>query len=167
MTKQVSITYDTELQKLIVRCPYWANDLIKLVPSVRWNKTRKAWVAPVTRKNVEEIERHLVPHADVSEGAREWMDKSKTPPMTEFVAGHFPFWYPFKRDPAPYQQKCIDKAYPHEAFAVFADPGTGKTKMALDLTCSWRMEDKIGALLIITKRTLRYNWTLETEKDAP
>jgi integrase len=69
MNKQVAITYDTELQKLVVRCPYWANDLIKLIPSVRWNKTRKAWV--ITKgKDRKRIKLGLYPQLSLAEARK-------------------------------------------------------------------------------------------------
>lgn len=169
MNRQITIDYDDKLEKLAITCPMWANDLVKSLPSLRWNKSRRAWVAPVTRKNVEAIDTTLLPLRDgvtVTAAARERMDAAKLAVVQRNSGPGFPFWYSFRVDPRKYQLKALQKGYPQKAFGLFMDPGTGKSKVFIDFACARRMEDLIGGWLIICKRTLRDNFYDQIEQHA-
>ena len=43
--------------------------------------------------------------------------------------------YKFKTEPYEHQKDALKKCWNKEAFAIFAEMGTGKTKIALDNAC--------------------------------
>ena len=43
--------------------------------------------------------------------------------------------YKFKTEPYEHQKDALGKCWNKEAFAIFAEMGTGKTKIALDNAC--------------------------------
>ena len=161
MSRQISIDWDDDLQKLVLTCPFWANDVVKQLPAIRWNKTRRAWTVPLTRKNVEQIEQSIMPiegGVSVTDAAREAMERVKAAVAQASAGPGFPFWYSFKTEPRKYQFKALQKGYPNSAFGLYMDPGTGKSKVFIDFACARRMENLIGSWLIIVKLTLRDNW---------
>ncbi len=161
MNKRLLIDYDDKIEKFTIICPMWANDLVKSLPSVRWNSSRRAWLSPVTRRNIEVIEERLstLTGVELTDAAKAKIEASKNVAnkATANKAG-WPFWYSFKTDPRKYQMKALQKGYPLDAFGLFMDPGTGKSKTVIDLACAYRMEGIIGSWLIICKHTLRDNW---------
>lgn len=163
---QIVIDYDDKLKKLLIKAPFFANDIIKGVPSVRWNKTHHAWAAPLIKKNIEEIEKKLNGLARITPAAAEMMAKAKEQAEQIISDDVWPFWYRYKTEPRNYQKKCNIKLYPVEANAIISEPGTGKSKMAIDMFCARRMEGKIGTLLIICKLTLRDNWVDQIREHA-
>ncbi len=94
------------------------------------------------------------------------MDRAKEEVERMVTGDAFLFFFCFKTEPRKYQSKCLTKLYPVQASAIISDPGTGKSKMALDLFCARRMEDKIGSLVIICKYTLRDNWVDQIEQHS-
>lgn len=167
MTMQIKIDYDDKLQKLVIKAPFFANDLVKSIPSVRWNKTRHAWAVPLLKKNIEEIEQKLHGLAEVTPAANEAMARAKEQVTRMITDDVWPFWYSYKTEPRKYQKKCNEKLYPVEACAIISEPGTGKSKMAIDMVCARRMEDKIGSLVIVCKYTLRDNWAEQISLHSP
>ena len=43
--------------------------------------------------------------------------------------------YKFKTEPYEHQRDALKKCWDKESFAIFAEMGTGKTKIALDNAC--------------------------------
>lgn len=172
MNRKLTIAYDEKIEKFVITCPMWANDLVKQLPSVRWNASRRGWAAPVTRRNVEVMEDRMLTleGVEVTAEARAKMDESKAAIERSKPDNNkpgWPFWYSFKTDPRKYQLKALQKAYPTDAFGMFMAPGTGKSKTVIDLACAYRMEGLIGSWLIICKNTLRDNWVDQLLTHSP
>jgi hypothetical protein len=164
MNPQIHIDYADG--RLLIRCPFYANDLVKDLPSRRWSKAKQAWAVTMVRKNVEQIRVKLQPFATITPAAQEAMarvEKASAKP----VKSTFPAWYPFKTQPLKHQWPALHQGYGLNSFALFMDMQTGKSKVAIDLNCCWRMENKIQAVAIACKRTLRDNWVVQWETHAP
>lgn len=156
MTRRIEVDYDVHDRRLVIRCPFYANDLIKLLPSYRWSKSKKAWLVPLTKRNVERLRSDdIAPYCNVTEAAMEAMKKVDVQVRS---GDEWPSWYTFKRQPRKHQMEALKKGYGLDAYALFMDMQTGKSKVAIDLCCAWRMEGKIDAVLILCKLTLRENW---------
>ena len=163
-----NLIIDANLAQFVITCPLWANEFVRNLPNRRWSKSKKAWTAPVIRANVEAVER-LIPMAGVhlTQNGQDaikayYADRDKVD-----VGAGFPHWYPFKRPPRKHQVAALNKAYGKNAFAFFMDMQTGKSKTLIDTLAALRMEGKIQAALIITKRTLRRNWVNAFNDDCP
>lgn len=160
---------DSDGKLFIITCAMWENDFVKGLPNRRWSKSKRAWTAPIIRANVEEIKR-VAGDADVE----------TTPGYAAAVSRYeaqragaginesgFPAWYKFKRLPLKHQMDALNKAYKHNAFALFMDMQTGKSKTAIDLVTAHRMEGHIQAVLVLTKKTLRGNFANALADDCP
>lgn len=160
------ITIDSDGKQFIITCPIWANDLVRGLPNRKWNKTKRAWTAPIIRANVEAIDAIDKPMMTV--GAIDVMATYKKEKQAESAPGAgFPSWYPFKRPPLKHQVDALNKAYKHRAFAFFMDMQTGKSKTVIDTVTAHRMEGHIQAVLVLTKKTLRGNFANALEDDCP
>ena len=66
--------------------------------------------------------------------------------------------YKFKTKPYKHQIDALEKCWDKEAFAIFAEMGTGKTKIALDNACMLYNQGKIDRLLVIAPKGVYMNW---------
>jgi hypothetical protein len=164
----IDVDFDPSDNRLLVRCPYYANDLIKDLPSYRWSKTKRAWLVPLIRKNVEALRSDkLRPYVSMTKAANEAILTLDRAVAVSKDRTTFPAWYPFKTEPRKHQRRALDKGYSLRAFAMFMDMQTGKSKTAIDLCAVHRMEGKIGAILILVKRSLRRNWLRQFNLHCP
>ncbi len=158
MNENMTIDVDAKGRNFLIRCPLWCNDLVRNLPSRRWSKTARAWVAPILRQNVTEVGR-LVSMAGVAVTAAA---VNAIAAHRERLNGHvktgFPAWYKFKTEPMGHQREALDKFYGLKSWALFLPTQTGKSKTAIDLCVAHRMEGRIKGMLIFTKFTLRGNW---------
>lgn len=168
MNEKIRIDFDKKTSQFFITCPFYANELVRGLPSVRWRKAVKAWGAPLIRKNVEYIDRQLRPFAEMTDGAeREIEEAKKRYAAMDTGAKGFPTWYPFKTEPLPHQLECLNKLYGLEGAAIFMDPGLGKSKVAIDINCALRMEGKIDAWLVVCKFSLLENFAAQIMEHAP
>ena len=66
--------------------------------------------------------------------------------------------YKFKTEPYEHQKDALKKCYDKEAFAIFAEMGTGKTKIALDNACILYNRGKIDRLLVVAPKGAYMTW---------
>ena len=66
--------------------------------------------------------------------------------------------YKFKTKPYEHQSDALKKCWNKESFAVFAEMGTGKTKIALDNVCILYNKGKINRLLVIAPKGAYMTW---------
>ena len=162
---KIQITYDREKHRFVIRCPFHANELVMDIPSRRWHKASRSWLAPALRQNVAYIQEVLRPLADIDDRAEEAIAGYLAEAVMPGKNG-FPSWYPYKTKPMKHQSRNANYLYGLKAMGVFNDMGTGKTKLAIDLACAMRMEGKINTVLVLCKYTLRKNWEAEWQKHA-
>jgi len=66
--------------------------------------------------------------------------------------------YKFKTEPYQHQKDALTKCWNKTAFAIFAEMGTGKTKIALDNACILYNKGKIDRLLVVAPKGAYMNW---------
>ena len=66
--------------------------------------------------------------------------------------------YKFKTKPYEHQRDALKKCWNKEAFAIFAEMGTGKTKIALDNACILYNLGKIDRLLVVAPKGAYMTW---------
>ena len=72
--------------------------------------------------------------------------------------------YKFKTEPYEHQKDALKKCWNKEAFAIFAEMGTGKTKIALDNACILYNKGKIDRLLVVAPKGTYMTWV---EQEIP
>jgi len=66
--------------------------------------------------------------------------------------------YKFKTKPYEHQRDALKRCWNKEAFAIFAEMGTGKTKIALDNACILYNQGKIDRLLVVAPKGAYMTW---------
>ena len=72
--------------------------------------------------------------------------------------------YKFKTEPYEHQKDALKKCWNKESFAIFAEMGTGKTKIALDNACILYNKGKIDRLLVVAPKGTYMTWV---EQEIP
>ena len=76
--------------------------------------------------------------------------------------------YKFKTEPYEHQKDALKKCWNKEAFAIFSEMVTGKTKIALDNACILYNRGKIDRLLVVAPKGAYMNWVdLEIPTHVP
>lgn len=160
---------DSDGKQFLISCQMWENDFVRNLPNRKWNKSKRTWIAPIIRANVDAIEKIIADgDTDVTDAADAALTAYRNEKSAATARGAgFPTWYPFKRPPRKHQMEALNKAWGKNAFAFFMDMQTGKSKTAIDYTTALRMDGKIQAWLILTKKTLRGNWLNALADDCP
>ena len=157
----VLIDYIEANGRFTVKAPPWLVDQCRSIPSRRFVKTTRIWVAPGTRINAAYLLR-VFSAAEWTRGAQA-AATTLTTRETEEDLPPFPAWYQFKTKPFQHQLTALNKAWPRSKFALFMEMGTGKTKTAIDLASCRAMDNQIGAALIVCPLVVVRNWQREIE----
>ena len=63
-----------------------------------------------------------------------------------------------------YQKQAVEKIKNLEYAAIFHEQGLGKSKIAIDLLTWWLYNNKLDTVVVVTKKSLLYNWDNEFRK---
>ena len=71
--------------------------------------------------------------------------------------------YVYKTTPYDYQQEALDKmeGAPGNVFALFCEPGTGKTKMGIDKAGELWSEGRIDSVIVVAPKGVHTQWIIE------
>lgn len=73
--------------------------------------------------------------------------------------------FSFKIPPSTWQQEFYSKVGDHNAFALFAEPGAGKTKAAIDLAFMRYAAGQIDAVIVVAKKDVHQQWIRDALPD--
>lgn len=167
MNHQMHIDFDDG--RFLIRCPKWANDIVRMLPDRRFSKSKQGWTAPLLRQNAEKMgEIMKMGGVTTTPRARAALDDYlKRAAATRASGERFPSWYRFKRTPRKWQMEALNKKWAKKTFALHADRRTGKCSVAINYGCAKRMAGEIDNMLVCVKLSGRRTWVEEFEKDAP
>lgn len=69
--------------------------------------------------------------------------------------------YQHRVQPYPHQAEALTRSWRKRAFALFMDPGLGKTKVVIDTTALMYREGKLKALVVIAPNEVHEQWVVE------
>lgn len=169
----VEVTYNVNNRKLVLRCPFIYNGAIaKGFPSKRFDQKKAAWVIPLCRKNVEEMDRlhEKSKNGDfnmtISPVALAEMEKLRVKAMTP-VEVPLPAGLVFKTEPMDHQFKYLSQFHASKVDAVFAEMGTGKTLMATMKGSALLQRQLVNSLFVACPVSVRSNWSEELMRHLP
>jgi len=154
----IHIDYNESNGRFLIDCPFHKVNVVRALPSRRWEAKKKVWSAPAIRANARAMKE--IPDfatAKFTEVAKKAFDKAIAPAEVNRV-GSFPAWYKFRTEPWSHQKKALDKVYGLQAFALWMDMRTGKSAVTINLMSAYRMEGKIQAVVIVCPMSIRKNW---------
>jgi SNF2 family DNA or RNA helicase len=69
--------------------------------------------------------------------------------------------YEYRTEPFDHQREVLEATWDREAFAVFWEQGTGKTKLLLDTAAALYQAGKIDCLFVVAPNGVHRNWIAE------
>lgn len=151
--KPIHVGLDPKHGKFLISCAFVDNGRAAALPSRRWDKKNRHWVAPVVRQNVEII--------------RTWRDALYTPEARALVDTYetnlvkirryvdFPKDFKYYTKPRPIQAEAVQYLYRTNVNMLVARVGAGKTKIWLDLTTARRVAGHTNAGVIVLPLSIR------------
>lgn len=128
-------------------------DLVKGVPHRWWNDNTKKWYAPVTPRVVQYLRRFT------GREQTEMLDKA----LSDLGPRAIPIGFQFKTKPYPHQEEALRRMAHKAAFALFMEPGLGKTKTIIDDSNLALGMGVIQAQAIVCPNSIKSNWADEIE----
>ncbi len=168
---KIIVDYNPSKSRFEITVPFVMNGVAQAMPSRRWNKSLRKWVAPLVKRNVEYIMNNIaiMSCAEITPAAQEAIINHKQRQQKKAIR-KFPEWYQHKLPPRKHQLPPLDKFYGAEYGGLFYPVGTGKSKIAIDLTAAKAMSgDDIGidAAVILCPYSIRKNWLKQLEEHCP
>jgi hypothetical protein len=171
----VASSVDFDGKFLLVSVPYNSADMLAVqkMPQRRWVPTKKVWQGRPSLQNLLYLEQAL-PGATWSQAAKAEFNQStsKEKQRHDIRTGKDSVdlsvlkGVPFRVPPMEHQKKGLVLGRDQMAFAYLMDPGTGKTKLALDDAAhNWR-SDRIDAVLVLAPNSVKTNWVSWDGDDA-
>lgn len=167
MANEIHVTYDDKLRRLIFRAPMHLNDVIRSLPSRRFDPKSKTWKAPLVKQNVLHIKENAHKYDfKIDMLAQAAIDNfeimTKGPVHTEFPRK----WYAESgnRPPLPHQWFMLDYGWNLDSFALIAAMGTGKTYVTINTAMARWKYNGLRQLHIITLKNLHNTWRKEFKK---
>ena len=161
------ITLNTNTGRVHIEATLSYNDAIRRIPNVRFEKRRAIWVAPLIRRNIEEMQNGLfkLPNVEVEQAVLDRIaELSAAAPVIR--KEKFPADYEFKTKPFPYQLDALDHMWSTPLSALFMEMGTGKSKTFIDYACAKFKAGEIDSVVVMCFIPLRSNWVDEWNTHA-
>jgi len=160
----------TEIARLVlqgdfihVKCRVWDRHRVKGAPVCKWNKKLDCFVMPVINENLKYVA-DVYDEDEISDGIKSLL-RIRAEKMK--MIGNFPAWYKFKMSPREYQMDALNKAWPHDSFALFMQMRTGKTFVTINLMAARAQEGNVNAMLVICPTSAKPVWDIEMAKHCP
>lgn len=159
------VTFNDAGQQFEIRVPYHDNYRAKSAPERKWDPKSKAWLLPSTIQTALYINRTFF-NGEVDHIAKKQVDRLLANPV-EPCGETWPENFIFKTDPMRHQMDALQYMYPLRVGALFAEMGTGKTKIAIDLAAARWLDGYIANLLVICPSAIKDTWVREINKHGP
>lgn len=124
------------------------------------------WEAKPLKGNARYIRQLFEKRAEITPAARDKLDELLAQDIADLGLS-WPLDYRFKTEPYSKQLEALRFIHNKPAWALFADMGTGKTKMTLDLFSMYAKAGVVQGLIAVSRVSLRQNWIDEVEKHVP
>ena len=149
------LTYNEEKNLFVFECPIYLNDIARAIPNRRWSPKHKAWLAPALRLNAQYF-REILINVDHSPEAKAKIEEQES--AKPILRNGFPSWFKFKTEPWKFQRDRLNHLYGQRIGGLYMDPGTGKTKLWLDIVAALRAEGKIDQALVNCPYSVFRDW---------
>lgn len=148
--------------KIGIEChPRDSGVIRRTIPGVRWNSTRQFWYATLSRITGKAV--LALPEVECSaELAGAIESTNRALPTRPFPPAYRPKTTPYK-----HQLAGMAHLYGKDRAAVVSEPGTGKTKMAIDAMSAMYLDGLVHAVLIACPVNVRNTWKREFETHCP
>lgn len=148
--------------KVAIECrPSDSGVVRRTVPGVRWSSTKNLWYASLSRITGTAV--LALPGVECAEDLIKAVESAKC----SLLVRPFPPSYSPKTVPYKHQLSGMAHLYGRDRSAVVSEPGTGKTKMAIDAMSAMHIDGLVSAVLIACPVSVRNTWLREFEMHCP
>ena len=152
MKTAIAIDFNADRRRLVLKADFMYLDVLRALPSRRFDSKTKAWHAPLVKSNVRYLQ-GLEGRVDfaitpAAQAAMNDLDRLSAPPAL------VPFpreWFDGKRPPMPHQWEMLDRGWGLRGYALFATMGLGKTYTTIHTAMARHAAGHITRLLIDRK----------------
>lgn len=163
------VDFNKALNRFEIYVPFALNEIAKAFPNRVFDRAKRVWAAPAIRVNVRHIKE--IAHEklfDLTPAALGFVnsfdvDSSGYSPTDKFPKSDE--W--FKTRPRDYQRKILDYFWGSDKGALFAEMGTGKSKVAVDMAAAAYEVGRIDTALVISPASLKSNWVEQLSDHCP
>lgn len=168
MNNQIKVEYHEKTKKLALTSPFHLADVMREFPARRFDPKTKRWMLPLVAANIRHFEevRHKYQFEITDPAAialHNFETLNKGPVHVPFPLHVYKFPDP-NRQPFEHQLGMLNDAWGLDAFAWFAEMGTGKTFTTIHLAIAKYLAGEIDQVCIIAPSTLRRTWLKELAK---
>lgn len=150
--------------RFVIKAPFHAVGLCQGIPSRRFVKSSKAWVAPVTRLNAKYL---LEVFASASWDPAALAAAKAMSQEVVIRREPFPAGYQWKTIPDPHQREALTKVWGLKNHGLFMDRGTGKTKTTIDFISAKALTGEINAAVVVSPLSMVLSWRDEILVHSP
>lgn len=128
-------------------------------PKRFWNTTTRTWEIP--ESDLDLLLQALSGYEyNISyDREKEIKENNVQKVSNTIIPDKIPDWYKFKTEPYKHQIDGVNYGLSHDCFLLADEPGCGKTKQMLDLSCILKQQENIKHVLIVAcVNGLKYNW---------
>lgn len=147
-------------RNIVVFCSTEQNRVIRKIPTAAWSTTIGAWV--IRPSKVAWGTLSAIPGVEFDGCAESIYGATKIKDEIQW-----PNWYRPKTEPYSHQLNGSAKIFGRRESAIFAEPGTGKTKMAIDAVSAKYSAGEIDRVLVLSPKSVRAVWVREFAAHCP
>lgn len=147
-------------KNIVVFCPEAQNRTIRKIPAASWSNTIGAWVIRPSKVAWDALS--SIPGVEFDGCAESVYEGTKLKDEVQW-----PKWYRPKTVFYSHQLSGSAKIFGRRESAIFAEPGTGKTKMAIDGVSAKYMAGEIDRVLVLSPKSVRAVWVREFATHCP
>lgn len=147
-------------RNIVVFCPVEQNRVIRKIPAATWSATIGAWVIRPSKVAWGVL-------ASIDGAAFEGCAQSIYEGTKTKDEAKWPEEYRPKTVPYAHQLGGSAKIFGRRESAIFAEPGTGKTKMAIDAISAKYSAGEIDRVLVLSPKSVRAVWVREFATHCP
>lgn len=163
-----TVTADLDRRRLLIQADsYEEGNVLRALPTRKWLPTKGVFIVPLTRMNarqlVDAIGRGALHH--IGTHTSDLLEGIANPPHN---ARQWPSDFPFRQTPYPDQLAAAQKCYNNDVFALFMRPGSGKSKVAIDMVAKHWGDGRIKLVIVVCPLTVAPVWIYnELQKHTP
>ena len=147
-------------KNIVVSCSPEHSRTVRRIPTAAWSSTIDAWVIRPSKVAWETLA--ALPEVEFNGCSASVYEATAVKDEMPW-----PNWY--KPKTVPYSHQCLGSAkiFGRRESAIFAEPGTGKTKMAIDAVSAKYSSGLIDRVLVICPKSVRAVWSREFAAHCP
>jgi len=147
-------------KNIVVSCSPEHSRTIRRIPAAAWSKTIDAWVIRPSKVAWETLA--ALPGVEFDGCSTSVYEATAVKDEMPW-----PNWYRPKTVPYSHQMLGSAKIFGRRESAIFAEPGTGKTKMAIDAMSAKYSSGLIDRVLVVCPKSVRAVWSREFAAHCP